>query len=167
VRKDRDPNWNKLEMLALMRAKQAEFIQELECDDPREFMNLEMNKWEKISISVNAGPGICCYRNPEACIYKWKTLLPKYKRVVDVHKDQGVNSILYFEMIFGERRNRTLPKKIDPYVYSEMHALLKHKPTMTPLHFWDLLSPINGNYNAPRVTEEMDQSNFKKKSPMS
>jgi hypothetical protein len=31
-------------MLALIRAKRAEFILELECDDPRELMNPKMSK---------------------------------------------------------------------------------------------------------------------------
>jgi hypothetical protein len=158
ARKDRDPNWNKLKMLTLVRTKRAEFIQELECNDPRVLMNPEMTKWDKISLSMNATLGICCYCSPAACKYKWQTLLPEYKRVADVHKEIGVNSMLYFEMTFGERRTRTLPKNFDPHVYSEMHAWLKHKPTMIPPHFRDLFSPSDGNYIAPRVTE-MGQRN--------
>jgi hypothetical protein len=46
-RKERDPNWSRIEMLALVRAKRAEFIEELEADDPRQLMNPEMSKWEK------------------------------------------------------------------------------------------------------------------------
>jgi hypothetical protein len=149
-------------MLALVRAKRAEFIQELECDDPRELMNPEMSKWEKVSVSVNASNGICCYRSPEACKYKWQTLLPDYKRVADVHKETGVNSMLYFEMTFGEKRTRTLPKNFDQHVYSEMHDWLKHKPTITPPHFRDLMSPTDGNYMAPPVTEDMGQSDLDK-----
>ena len=96
VMKDKDPNWNKHEILALVRAKRAKFIQELECDDPRELMNLEMSKWKKILVSVNAGPRICCYRSLKACIYKWQTLLLKYKHLANIHKDTRVNSMLYF-----------------------------------------------------------------------
>jgi hypothetical protein len=43
-RKERDPNWNRLEMLALVRAKRAEFIDELQVDDPRELMNTDVTK---------------------------------------------------------------------------------------------------------------------------
>jgi hypothetical protein len=87
----------------LVRAKRTKFIAEIEVDDPRKLMSLEMTKWEKVSLSVNAGPRISCYRSPEACKYKWQTLLPKYKSVSDLHKDTGV-TLLYFELTFGERR---------------------------------------------------------------
>jgi hypothetical protein len=150
VRKERDPNWNRLEMVALVRAKRAEFMDELEADDPRELMNPEMSKWHKISVAVNAVQGISCYRSPEACKYKWQTLLPEYKRVADVHKDTGVNSTLYFEMSFRERKEKALPKNFDQYVYRDMHEWLKHKPTMTPPHF---LNPIDGNYMLPTILE--------------
>ena len=82
-------------MLALVAAKRAEFMEELEADDPRQLMHPEMSKWEKILVSVNAGHGTSCYRSPEACKYKWQTLLPEYKRVADVHKETSVNSMLY------------------------------------------------------------------------
>lgn len=51
-------------MVALVGAKMAECMEELEADDPRELMSPEMTKWEKISIAVNACHGISCYRSP-------------------------------------------------------------------------------------------------------
>jgi hypothetical protein len=142
-----------MEMLALVRAKRAEFMEELEADDPTDLMNPKMSKWQKISVVVNAVQGISCYRSPEACKYKWQTLLHEYKRVADVHKDTGVNSTLYFEMNFVERKEKALPKNFDHYVYRDMHDWLRHKPTMTPLHFCDLMSPTDGNYCLPTAME--------------
>jgi hypothetical protein len=84
-------------------------------------MTSEMTKWDKISLSVNTAPGISCYRIPEACKYKWHTLLPEYKRVADLHRQTGTNYMLYFELTFGQRREKGLPKKIDAYVYKDMH----------------------------------------------
>jgi hypothetical protein len=52
-RKERDPNWSRLEMLALVRAKRAEFMDELQVDDQRELMSTEGTKWERVSLSVN------------------------------------------------------------------------------------------------------------------
>jgi hypothetical protein len=103
-RKERDPNWNRVEMLALVRAKRAEFIEELEADDPRLFMNSEMTKWERISVSVSSTDGIECIRTAEACKYKWQTLMPDYKRIADLHKETGMNSLAYFEMSYSQRR---------------------------------------------------------------
>jgi hypothetical protein len=60
-----------MEMLSLVHAKKSEFLEELQADDPRELMNIDITKWERVSLSVNAGAGISCYRSPEACKYKW------------------------------------------------------------------------------------------------
>jgi hypothetical protein len=81
-------------------------------------------------------------------------MLPEYKRVADVHKETGVNSMLYFEMSFRERKDKILPKNFDQYVYIEMHDWLKHKPTMNPPHFRGLLSPTNANYMIPPISAE-------------
>jgi hypothetical protein len=59
-------------------------------------------KWERVLLSVNAGDGISYYRSPEACKYKWQTLLPEYKKVADLHRETGTNSMVYFEMNFVE-----------------------------------------------------------------
>jgi hypothetical protein len=74
-------------MLVLVRTKGAEFLKELEADDPYDLMNPKMRKWDKVSISMNLVVGITCYRSPEACKYKWQTLLLKYKRIADLHKE--------------------------------------------------------------------------------
>lgn len=52
-------------------------------------------------------------------------------------------------MSFGERRKRKLPKIFDPYVYEEIYTWLRHKPTMNPLHFRDLLNPLDSNFRPP------------------
>ena len=148
-KKERDPNWNRMEILALVQVKQEEFMEELQTDDPRELMNIDITKWERVSLLVNIGSGISYYRSPEACKYKWQTLLPNYKRVADLYKETRVNSMTYFEMSFGKRRQKELPKNFDPYVYDEMHTWLRHKPTMNPPHFRDLLHPSNGNFRPP------------------
>jgi hypothetical protein len=54
---------------------------------PYDLMNPKMRKWDKVSISMNLVVGITCYRSPEACKYKWQTLLLKYKRIADLHKE--------------------------------------------------------------------------------
>ena len=69
-----------------------------------------------------------------------------------------MNSLLYFKMTFGQRRARDLPKNLDLYVYEEMHSWLRHKPTMHPSHFWDLLNPTDANFKAPSRGLEDDQN---------
>jgi hypothetical protein len=134
--------------MALVRAKRQEFLEELDIEDPRELMSSEMTKWEKVSLSLNRADGISCFRTAEACKYKWQQLLPDYKKVADLHKGTGTNSMLYFDLSFAERRDRVLPKNFDAFVYREMHEWLRHKPTMNPPHFRDLLHPDDGNLRA-------------------
>jgi hypothetical protein len=54
--------------------------------------------------------------------------------------------MLYFELSFRERKEKTLPKNFDAYVYNEMHERLWHKPTMIPPYFRDLMNPNDRNY---------------------
>jgi hypothetical protein len=143
-------------MLALVRAKRVEFMEELEADDPRLLMNSEMTKWERISISVSAAEGIEYRRTAEACKYKWQTLMPDYKHIADLHKETGMNSMAYFEFTYSQRREKNLPKNFDPYVYNDMHTWLKHKSTMNPPHFRDLMHPRDGNYIPPTDENEVE-----------
>jgi hypothetical protein len=108
-------------MIALVCAKRAEFMEELQVDDPRELMSSEMTKWERVSLHVNTALGITYFKSIEACKYKWQTLLSNYKQIADLHKETRTNSMLYFELTFGQRRERNLPKNFDSYVYQEMH----------------------------------------------
>lgn len=140
-RKERDPNWTRMEMIALVRAKRQEFLDEVDADDPRTLMTTEGTRWKKIGISVNLVDGVICYRSPDACKYKWQQLLPDYKRIADLHRETGTNSEIYFSMTGVERRAQNLPSNFDIFVYREMDEWMRQKPTMTPPHFRDLLHP--------------------------
>jgi hypothetical protein len=80
--------------------------------------------------------------------------LPDYKKVADLHRETGTNSMSYFEMSYGERRSKELPKKLDLYVYEDMHTWLRHKPSMNPPHFRDLLNPNDGNFRTAPIAQE-------------
>lgn len=69
-RKERDPNWNRMETLAFVRAIRSEFLEEIDADDPRVLMTTEGTKWEKIAVSVNLADGVTCYRSSDGCKYK-------------------------------------------------------------------------------------------------
>lgn len=137
-------------MLSWVRAKKAAFMDELQADDLRELMNTKMSKWKRVSLSVNAGAGISCYRNPKAYKYKW----PEYKKVVDVYRENGTNNMAYSNMSFGQQKNKELPKNFDIYIYEEMNNWLRYKPTMAPPHFRDLLHPNECNYKPMNVSIE-------------
>ena len=115
-KKEWDPNWNHIEMMALVRAKRHEFLEELDTKDPRELMSNEMMKWERVSLFVNRADGISCFRSAEVCKYKWQQLLPNYKKASDLHKGTRTNSMLYFNLNFAKRRDQVLPKDFDAFV---------------------------------------------------
>jgi hypothetical protein len=149
-------------MLALVRAKHSEFLEELHSDDPRTLMTSEGTRWERVSAIVNLADGVSCYRSSEGCKYKWQQLLPDYKRIGDLHKETGTNSEVYFSLTIPARRARNLPPNFDNQVFREMHKWLKLKPTMTPPHSRDLMNPDDSNFqSAPSTTSiEMDEHAF-------
>jgi hypothetical protein len=61
----------------------------------------------------------------------------------------------YFELTIGQQRDKNLPKHFDPYIFTDMHDWLHHKPTMNPPHFRDLMHPSNGHYVPPLGTPEL------------
>jgi hypothetical protein len=81
---------------------------------------------------MNIAEGINCFRRTKAYKYKLQQLLPDYKRVADLHKETGTNTMVYFDMTFKLRRDLQLPKNFDQFVYRDMHNWLKHKLTMNP-----------------------------------
>ena len=59
----------------------------------------------------------------------------------------GTNGEAYFYQNFVEHREHNLPKTYFRKVYECMHELMRHRPTMNPLHHRDLLRPGDGIYN--------------------
>ena len=53
-RKERDPNWSREEILALVEAKREEYLEEMEVLDARDLMATDISKWRRIAEKVNA-----------------------------------------------------------------------------------------------------------------
>ena len=73
-------------------------------------------------------------------------MLLGYKKIVDYHKDIGINSLQYFCLDKEKRREKNLPYSFFEQVYQRMHLWLKLRPTITPPHHRDLLEPTNDNH---------------------
>jgi len=56
-RKERDPNWSKEEILALVEAKTDEYLEEVDIIDPTDLMGTDVVKWTRIADKVNAVVG--------------------------------------------------------------------------------------------------------------
>jgi hypothetical protein len=62
-RRDRCPNWNLYEMLALVDAKRKEYMDEFDVVDTRDLMDPETIKWTRISERVMASGHSPCVRD--------------------------------------------------------------------------------------------------------
>ena len=134
-----------MEMLALVCAKCQEFLDELDVDNPRTLITIEGSRWHRIVVFVNIADDVTCYRSPEAYKYKWQQLLPDHKRIGDLHKETITNLEAYFIMIVTTMTARSLPTNFDLHIYCEMYEWLKHKPTMIPPHFRNLMNSDDSN----------------------
>jgi hypothetical protein len=122
TRKDRDPNWNKSEILDMVDCKEVEHLEELDMDDSRDLMQPETSKWTSIAAKVNAAGNGPCHQDGAACKYKWQTLLSYYKKIVDFHSGTGVNEEEYWGLTFAERKSLELPRSFYDEVYHQMHG---------------------------------------------
>ena len=122
-------------------------------------INLEKTKWDKVLLSVNTATGITCYRSPEACKYKWQTLLLEYKWVVNLHNKFDV---VFWNDIWAKKRDDVIKKNLPPCV----HNWLKHKSTMNPLHFRDLFNPNDRNFVALQKHDHLMKIEVGNQSPL-
>jgi hypothetical protein len=94
-RRDRGPNWNLQEMLALVDANREEYLEELDTMDARDLMDPDVTKWSRISDRVMAAGHSPCVRDHAMCKSKWHLLIPDYRRISDYHARTGTNKELY------------------------------------------------------------------------
>jgi hypothetical protein len=110
LRKDRQPNWSPLEMVALIAAKREQYFEELDVVNGHDLMNLDASKWVRISHLVMATGQSPCMRDGPACKAKWNQIIPDYKRIVDYHARMGRNLVDYWELSTSEHTTNGLPK---------------------------------------------------------
>lgn len=147
-RKERDPNWSKEEIMALVEAKRLEHLEEMEVIDARDLMFTDVTKWGKIALEVNAISWGEVVREGPACKHKWQSTMSDFKRIVDYHKGTGRNEEEYFLLTFADRRKQNLSRSFFREVYSSMFEFLMTRPMMNPPHSRDLLQCHDANYGA-------------------
>ena len=150
-RKERDPNWSREEIMALVEAKRLEHLEEMEVIDARDLMSTDVTKWGKIALEVNAITGGGVIREGPACKHKWTSTMSDFKRIADYHKGTGRNEEEYYLMTFGDRRKENLPRSFYKEVYSSMYEFFQSRPMMNPPHSRDLLRPQDGNYGFSKI----------------
>lgn len=94
-RKERQPNWNNEEILALIEAKRILNDEETNTPDGQDFMTLDTGKWQRISADVMHARVSTNHCNAAACKNKWNLLILDYKRIVDFLKRTDNNESLY------------------------------------------------------------------------
>ena len=91
ARKDRDPNWNKVEILDMVDCKDAKHLEELDIEDSHDIMQPETSKWTHIASKVNVAGNRAYHRHGATYKYKWQTLLSYYKKIADFHSGIRMN----------------------------------------------------------------------------
>lgn len=145
-RKERGPNWDAKEILALIDAKRR--LQESEelHVDKRHAMQPDSNKWHRISVDVNRTSGSSTPRDGPQCKSKWNQLIPDYKRIVDHFSPTGTNNITYWTMGKDEKKAEGLPRSYPEDVFNCIHEWFSSRPSIRPPHTRDLLAADDGNY---------------------
>ena len=77
MQKVRGPNWNLLELKALVEAKRSLYLEESESNDRRKFMMNDARKWLRISALVHAAGASTIIHDNNACKSKWHQMLPE------------------------------------------------------------------------------------------
>ena len=81
-KKERNPNWSKIEILSLIAAKRPKYIDEMTVEEPKELMCPKLGKWGQIVFVLNSTRGEEeVEMKGDACKYKWSTLLSDFKKI--------------------------------------------------------------------------------------
>ena len=109
-RRDRGPNWNMQEMLALVAAKRDEYMGEVDTVDARDLMEPDVTKWSRISAKLIAARYSPCTRDHSMCKSKWHLIIADYRRIADYHARTGINKQVYWSQTSGQHVQDGLPK---------------------------------------------------------
>jgi hypothetical protein len=104
--KDRQPNWNSPEVMALIHAKEEEHELTKLTTDSREKMDTAMTKWSRIAHDIGKAGFSNFYCGPIACKDKWQSLFGDYKKIKDYCSATGNNED-YFHMSSKRRKELT------------------------------------------------------------
>jgi len=102
--KEQDPNWNPLEVKALINTKRLEHLEELDNSDSCKLMTSKAGKWLHMSALVMGAHVSLFHRYGNTCKSKCYQLLPKYKCIHDYFKSTGTNKIMYWSITIVEQR---------------------------------------------------------------
>jgi hypothetical protein len=156
ARKDRGPNWNSMEISALIQAKRHLFLEELEAVDGRHLMNPDASKWVRISIEVMQAGCSQYPRDGPSCKTKWNLIISDYKKIADYFARSGTNGAGYWELTAADRKGEGLPRVFSEEVYFGINEWYGTRPSMNPPHTRDLLSTEDSNYQVPTNLSQAD-----------
>lgn len=157
ARKERGPNWNALEVNALIEAKRNLFVHELETVDGRQLMTPDAGKWQRISADVMKEGHSPCHRDGPACKSKWNQLIPDYKKIADFLARTGNNEATYWSLSLAEKTAEGLPRFYPQDVFFQIHSWYGTRPTVMPPHTRDLMCADDSNFGSPKPTDVNDE----------
>jgi hypothetical protein len=92
--------------LALIAAKQQEFLEQLQVSDARELFEPDTTHWQRVFLSVMRAGISPVLRDGAAYKTKWNLLVPNYRRIADSYKRKGTNEATYWTMSTTEKRDQ-------------------------------------------------------------
>jgi hypothetical protein len=132
-RKERQPNWDGPEVMALIHAKQKEHEALQQTGDSHDHMETAIVKWTRVANDVAAAGFSVHFRGSTGCKDKWQVLFSDYKKISDYKSGTGHNEE-YFRMPSKRRKELNLPSNFCPSHYKEMERFLHQRPSVNPPH---------------------------------
>jgi hypothetical protein len=114
-KKPRQPNWENVEILALIKGKKTEHEASLILVDFRNNMEMSITKWKHISTFFMPNGHSKHFHTRTTCNNKWGSLYGNYKKIIDYMGVIGHNED-YWEMSTEDRVTQGLPRSFNkPY----------------------------------------------------
>ncbi len=131
--------------MALIKAKKEKHAASLDTIDAWNKFETIVMKWNKISAKVINAWFSIQMRNGVACKDKWGAIVRDFKKIYD-YKLETWNNQNYESLNTIEKTAQGLPKTFVWGLYEMVREFLGTRPTFNPLHMWDLIDDVDGNY---------------------
>ena len=114
-------------------------------------MNLESNKWQRVSEEVMKCGFSLCSCDGTACKFKWNQIVPEYKRIAKFFARTRRNGADYWDLPVAERKSEGLPCSFSQDIFFNINKWYGTRPSMQPPHIRDLLLHDDGSYSNQRL----------------
>jgi len=115
------PNWNVVEIKALIALKHRLYKQETIVSNKRDLMVLEASRWLQISSKIMSARMSTSIRDSPSCKNKWNQIILEFKRIVDFHVHCSSNKPSYWNLNPVARKVEGLPRVFAKDIFHHIH----------------------------------------------